>query len=116
MGRESERQIVKTEILADVASMLRDSLVLFEKAIETAKNNELIEIEVRHLPKGRAAIKDLMEFSNTLQVSVSETLLPNRKKIYSLMQPTNINVAKNKPEPVKPVSVEGSKRPRKRES
>lgn len=114
MGRESERQIVKTESLASVAKMLRESLEAFENAIETAKRNELIELEVRHLPKGRAAIKDLIEFSNTLLVSVSETLLPNRKKIYSSMQPTNIKVAENKP--VKPASEEGSKRPRKRES
>jgi hypothetical protein len=113
MGRESEKQIVKTQILEDVAKMFQTSIATFEQAIAIAKNNGLLEIEVRHLPKGTAAIKDLLEFSSTLQVTVSKAILPTQTQAYELMQPQIAKVAEDKP---KLSSKAGSKRPGKQGS
>jgi hypothetical protein len=98
MGRESEKQIVTVEILADVASMLRDALDAMDNAISIAKKNELLQLEVKHIPKGKSAIKDIHEFAAVLENCVQQAIFP-RPVVYEKIKPTIVStqlVAENK--------------------
>ena len=114
MGRESEKQIVKVEILADVASMLRNALDSMDNAISVARKNDLTQLEVKHIPKGKSAIKDIHEFAAVLENCVQQAIFP-RQVVYQPITPTVIStqpVVENKT----PGTTAGNKRLGKPES